>query len=124
MALTAKNVRIEYFQFFIEYEVYYAPMMRVISLFHKRILALEIKLSTGIYPNPKNSVLEWETITYLRLEEYSMNTKRLIKITFPILLLVGIYFLGPAPKAPDYDKAIPKVPDNVGDLEQFIVKKE
>jgi pimeloyl-ACP methyl ester carboxylesterase len=85
---------------------------------------LEIKLSTGIYPNPKNSVLEWETITYLRLEEYSMNTKRLIKITFPILLLVGIYFLGPAPKAPDYDKAIPKVPDNVGDLEQFIVKKE
>src|SRR5688572_14938404 len=53
-----------------------------------------------------------------------MNTKRLIKITFPILLLIGIYFLGPAPKAPHYDEAMPKVPDHAEELERYIGNEE
>ena len=52
-----------------------------------------------------------------------MTAKRLIKITFPILLLIGIYFLGSSPEKPKYDKALPVVPGGA-DLEQYIANKE
>jgi esterase/lipase len=53
-----------------------------------------------------------------------MMSKRLIRITFPILLLVGLYFLGPEPKTPVYDKAIPEVPEKAAELEQYISAEE
>jgi pimeloyl-ACP methyl ester carboxylesterase len=53
-----------------------------------------------------------------------MNTKRLIKWSFPFLLLIGIYFLGPKPEKPEYNKTMPTVPDNGHDLESFISQEE
>lgn len=50
--------------------------------------------------------------------------KRLIRITFPILLLIGIYFLGPAPEKPEYRKEMPTVPDEAVALEQYIATNE
>lgn len=52
-----------------------------------------------------------------------MTAKRLIKITFPFLLLVGVYFLGPSPEKPKYDKAMPVVPEGA-DLEKYIANQE
>jgi hypothetical protein len=46
--------------------------------------------------------------------------KKLIKITFPILLVVGIYFLGPSPDRPVYDTSLPQVPSDPTSLEQYI----
>ena len=53
-----------------------------------------------------------------------METKRLIKLSFPVLLLVGVYFLGPEPEKPEYDKAMPTVPENGAELETFISDEE
>jgi len=53
-----------------------------------------------------------------------MTTKRLIKISFPIILLLGIYFLGPSPDKPTYSKAMPAVPDEADALEKFIADQE
>lgn len=40
------------------------------------------------------------------------------------LLLIVIYFLGPRPKTPKYDNALPTVPAAAADLEQYIKNKE
>ncbi|WP_276365711.1 alpha/beta hydrolase [Chryseolinea sp. H1M3-3] len=53
-----------------------------------------------------------------------MTSKRLIKISFPILLLVGIYFLGPEPDKPKYETVKPTVPDDAAALEKFIADEE
>ena len=53
-----------------------------------------------------------------------MSSKRLIKISFPIVLLIGIYFLGPAPDKPEYNSVMPIVPETADALEEFIVAKE
>jgi pimeloyl-ACP methyl ester carboxylesterase len=53
-----------------------------------------------------------------------MTTKRLIKISFPIILLLGIYFLGPSPDKPVYSKVMPTVPDEADALEKFIADQE
>jgi esterase/lipase len=50
--------------------------------------------------------------------------KKLIKITFPILLVVGIYFLGPSPDRPVYDTSLPQVPSDPTSLEQYIQANE
>ncbi len=50
----------------------------------------------------------------------TMKAKRLIKWSFPLLLLIGIYFLGPRPEKPEYNKAMPAVPENATELERFI----
>jgi pimeloyl-ACP methyl ester carboxylesterase len=52
-----------------------------------------------------------------------MTAKRLIKVTFPILLLVGVYFLGPSPEKPEYDKVMPVVPEGA-DLEKYVASQE
>jgi pimeloyl-ACP methyl ester carboxylesterase len=52
-----------------------------------------------------------------------MKSKRLIFITFPFILLAGIYFLGPAPEKPTYDKSIPAVPE-ISALENYIDANE
>ena len=53
-----------------------------------------------------------------------MTTKRLIKISFPIILLLGIYFLGPSPDKPVYSKVMPAVPDDADALEKYISDQE
>ena len=53
-----------------------------------------------------------------------MTTKRLIKISFPIILLVGIYFLGPKPDKPVYSKVMPAVPASGEELEKYIAGGE
>ena len=53
-----------------------------------------------------------------------MLSKRLIKISFPIVLLIGIYFLGPVPDKPEYNSVIPIVPETPDALEEFVEAKE
>lgn len=49
-----------------------------------------------------------------------MITRRIIKITFPILLLLGIFFLGPAPEKPKYSQVFPSVPSAPDELEGYV----
>lgn len=51
-------------------------------------------------------------------------SKRLIKITFPILALATIYFLGPAPKSPIYDLTPVVVPAQSTALERYVAMNE
>lgn len=51
-------------------------------------------------------------------------SKRFVFITFPILLLVCVYFLGPAPATPRFDKAMPDVPSDPEELETYILQNE
>lgn len=53
-----------------------------------------------------------------------MTTKRLIKISFPIILLLGLYFLGPSPDKPVYSKAMPALPDDAKALEKYVSDQE
>lgn len=53
-----------------------------------------------------------------------MTSRRLVWITFPIILLVAIYFLGPQPEKPAYNLTIPSVPDEPDALEQYIASLE
>jgi pimeloyl-ACP methyl ester carboxylesterase len=51
-------------------------------------------------------------------------SKRWIKITFPVVLLIGIYFLGPQPRTPRFNTDFPSVPQDPSALENFIATKE
>ncbi len=51
-------------------------------------------------------------------------SRRIILITFPILLLAGIYFLGPEPARPEWDPAKISVPAEPDALEKYIADKE
>lgn len=53
-----------------------------------------------------------------------MAPKRFIKFSFPILLIVGIYFLGPKPNRPEFNLVVPEVPGTPEALEQYIVGRE
>lgn len=53
-----------------------------------------------------------------------MTPKRLIKVTFPFLLLIAVYFLGPEPERPVYRKEMPIVPQRVAELEEYIASLE
>ena len=53
-----------------------------------------------------------------------MTAKRLIKISFPIILLLGVYFLGPSPGKPVYSKVMSAVPDDAEELEKYIADQE
>ena len=51
-------------------------------------------------------------------------SKRFIFISFPILLLAGIYFLGPEPDKPVWDPTLPLVPQEPLELERYIAANE
>ena len=51
-------------------------------------------------------------------------SKRFIFISFPIILLIGVYFLGPEPTKPKYSATMPEVPSTPDELESYIAKKE
>lgn len=53
-----------------------------------------------------------------------MVSKRFIRISFPILLLAGVYFLGPKPDKPIYNLAVPEVPADPADLERYVSDQE
>jgi pimeloyl-ACP methyl ester carboxylesterase len=53
-----------------------------------------------------------------------MNTRRLIKITFPFIVLAAVYMVGPVPQHPVYDATFPEVPQESAAIEQFIASNE
>jgi len=50
--------------------------------------------------------------------------RKLIFITFPIIALVGIYFLGPEPAKPKFDPTMPSVPQSPNELEKYVAIQE
>jgi pimeloyl-ACP methyl ester carboxylesterase len=53
-----------------------------------------------------------------------MRSKRLIMVTFPLLVLVAVYFVGSTPNKPIYDKRIPAVPAEPALLDDFVFHNE
>lgn len=53
-----------------------------------------------------------------------MQLRRFIKITFPFILLLGLYFLGPSPAPPAYRPELPKVPADADGLVQYVTNME
>lgn len=53
-----------------------------------------------------------------------MKSRRLIKISFPFLLIFALYFLGPKSDPPILDTTFPTVPETPGALESYIRNKE
>jgi esterase/lipase len=53
-----------------------------------------------------------------------MNSKHIIKITFPILLLLALYFLGPEPQTPVFNLTLPQAPASPQALEQYVATAE
>ncbi len=53
-----------------------------------------------------------------------MKSKRLMFITFPVIVLIGVYFLGPVPKRPVYSTAMPTAPAGAAELEAFVAQGE
>jgi len=53
-----------------------------------------------------------------------MKRKKLIFISFLVVLLFGIYFLGPAPDRPRFDPTVPVVPQTPGELEKYVANQE
>ncbi len=51
-------------------------------------------------------------------------SKKIVYITFPFILLAGIYFLGPEPKKPRWDAAMPTVPQEPLALEKYVADQE
>lgn len=51
-------------------------------------------------------------------------SKLLIRITFPFILIIGIYALGPEPDAPAWDPERIKVPATPDELEQYVAANE
>lgn len=53
-----------------------------------------------------------------------MISKRFIKITFPLVLLGGLYFMGPQPSEPVFDPAPYTVPAEANELENYVADNE
>ena len=51
-------------------------------------------------------------------------SRRFVFITFPIILIIGIYFLGPEPAQPTFDRSMPEIPSTPDELESFIIQNE
>lgn len=51
-------------------------------------------------------------------------SKKFIFATFPIILLVGAYFLGPEPDEPKWDNTMPVVPQQPDELEKYVSLQE
>lgn len=51
-------------------------------------------------------------------------SRKLRLISFPFILLLGVYFLGPSPATPQYDTSFPEVPAEAAELEHYITAQE
>jgi len=49
---------------------------------------------------------------------------RLVRVTFPIIVLIGIYFLGPQPESPRFSDLFPRVPMGADSLEAYVKNHE
>lgn len=65
----------------------------------------------------------WFGFLFYLVENLAMS-KRTVFISFPILLLVGVYFLGPTPERPKYSNTMPVVPQAADDLERYVQQQE
>jgi len=50
--------------------------------------------------------------------------RKIIFISFPFLVLVALYFLGPEPSRPVFDAAMPSVPQQPAELEKYVATRE
>lgn len=50
--------------------------------------------------------------------------RKILFITFPIISLIVIYFLGPKPSPAKFDPALPSVPQSPGELEKYVAHQE
>lgn len=50
--------------------------------------------------------------------------RKVIFISFPVVLLFGIYFLGPEPRQPKFDSTMPQVPQGASELESYVSTQE
>jgi pimeloyl-ACP methyl ester carboxylesterase len=53
-----------------------------------------------------------------------MKNRRLIKISFPFVVVLGLYFLGPKPQRPQFSHNFPVVPGTAGELDDYLAGKE
>jgi pimeloyl-ACP methyl ester carboxylesterase len=53
-----------------------------------------------------------------------MLSRKLVWITFPLILLCGLYFLGPQPAEPEFNLDLPVVPSDADALEAYVRAKE
>ncbi len=51
-------------------------------------------------------------------------SKKVIYFTFPILVIVAVYFLGPTPSKPKWNLAMPVVPQESAALEKYVADQE
>jgi esterase/lipase len=58
---------------------------------------------------------------YLR-KQGDMQNKRIIWWTFPIILIVGIYFLGPEPEKPELNNILPEAPSSPEAIERHVAE--
>lgn len=50
--------------------------------------------------------------------------RKLIFVTFPLITLVGVYFLGPVPATPKFDPTMPSIPQSGNELEKYVANQE
>lgn len=53
-----------------------------------------------------------------------MASRKFIKVSIPIIILLGVYFLGPAPDPAHYSLVLPEVPQAPDQLTQYVQAKE
>ncbi len=51
-------------------------------------------------------------------------SRKFIFISFPFLLLIGIYFIGPTPAKPVFSSVMPSVPQSPDELENYVAQNE
>jgi esterase/lipase len=54
----------------------------------------------------------------------SMSSKKIVRFTFPLIVIVAIYFLGPQPSKPVFDSKMPVVPSEPAELERYVAAEE
>jgi esterase/lipase len=53
-----------------------------------------------------------------------MRSRKLVWFTFPVILLIGIYYLGPQPEKPSFNTDPPVVPGEAALLESYVREQE
>jgi esterase/lipase len=51
-------------------------------------------------------------------------SKRFLRSTFPVIVLIAVYFVGPEPSPPEWEKGLPVVPQDPSALESYIRNNE
>lgn len=59
-----------------------------------------------------------------RIKPLLMKSKKFIWITFPLILIGAVYFLGPQPEKPVFSPGLPDVPSDPSALEEYVRARE